>query len=94
MRRLILAAALAVSQTAAGETAHEVCAAMSELAETVLDARYSGVRMRDVMSAWEDESFRLMVLAAWSFPDHTSPEAKRMEILRFGDLYYRLCIGG
>ena len=94
----IIAAAILVSLAPAAN-ASPVCNALSELAESVMQARQAGVDMSDMyQSASEGESekinniHRQLVRMAFSIPAYNTPEFKDREIRDFKNKAFATCV--
>lgn len=96
MITILVAAALTVS-----DADHKFCSEVSSLAETIMDARQSGARYRDVVElirsdkalteAERDVAF-VVAMDAWEKPSYSSREYQQRERVEFGSEWYAKCI--
>jgi len=98
IRTTIAAAVLALSTTPASAFGHEACSELSELAESVAEARYDGVAMRDMAARLkvDNKAYNSIITTvlkeAYSLPDYSTEEHQQRAIRELGNRVYYTCV--
>lgn len=85
--------------SAAESIEHTTCASISELAETVMEARMNGISMKDSMAINENHENELLkdilrglIIEAYNTPLYYTEEAKENQKREFSNAAYLSCI--
>lgn len=98
MKKIILAALLVTTaSTSQAATDHETCVGVSELAETVMSARLSGVRITDAMEVAQGAGAMKSLMTeivsnAYKTYGYKTDEYQASTIKDFGATYYLDCM--
>ena len=97
MKKLILAAALTLSFTAfAEEPEGDVCDQLNLLAESIMNARQSGVEMRELVRIFREgempDFIIPIVIQAYEMPRFSVERNKKIAIQDFKNAIYLECI--
>ncbi len=95
MKLKMMIAALLVSGVAYAEedaSVTEVCANLSEFAESAAELRYEGVPMRSTMEAAAGNEFTVAIVRdAYALPDYSTEGYQRNAVREFGNEVYEYC---
>lgn len=99
MKKLLMAVAVAVMFSAPVQ-AKDNCEGVSEIANSIMVARQSGVAMKEMVVIVNNSDFEAevkgvlieMVVLAWEQPAYSSPEYQKKIIREFTDMFYLQCV--
>jgi len=92
------ATAMVLSTTTVNASGSQLCSKLSEMAESVAEARYNGVAMRNIIDRMkvDNESYESIIISvideAYSLPNYSTDEYQQRAIREFGNEVYRTCI--
>lgn len=97
MKKYVFLAALLLPAVAAAEANgkdwQETCNQWSELAETVMSSRQSGVAMSKMMGLTDgDKTFETMIIEAYDKPRFNGDKFQQRAISDFRDEWYSICV--
>lgn len=92
MKKLLLAATVALSAAMPAQAEQASCQQIGELARMVMEKRQEGVSMSVLMGIAKDNKLiRVMVVEAFKRPDFSSDEYKKREQIKFRNAFESLC---
>lgn len=93
MKNMLMVLMLMVSQAVAeGDEPHDICVAVSSLAESVLKSRYRGVSLHEQMAVVEHDRLLVYVVKKAYERRFFYDEVRRADIVTFGGEMYSECM--
>lgn len=91
-KTFLLISTLAFAAPTLAQTAAETCPVIGELAESIMEARQSGVSVSDMMAVADgNEFFEGLVLTAFESPRYTTEEYRLREAQDFRNAVEAMC---
>lgn len=92
MKKLMILAVMMMVALNASAKETDTCKNIAEVAETIMDARQSGVSVVDMMEiAGDNDLMKKMVIYAYKQPKYNGAEFRRKEIASFKNEFYIAC---
>jgi len=90
----IAVSAVVVASTPAISQSHETCDKLAKIAETIVEKRYAGVKMRTMMGALESQNAAIEALIqdAYALPNYQMEEAQNRAKREMSNEVYSLCL--